>query len=135
MSQQRLEQLSVAYSELTGSSYVEARRTILRTPTGKAIAEGRQAILYEQHTANLYCIVSELNLIETRGITTEMIQSSVEKSFKRRPATCPCKFAKATPAQKRQAKNRLRRLQKQQLKKMQSYSKDILALGRALNAD
>ncbi len=139
MSRQRLEQLSIAYSELTGSSYAEARKIILQTPTGKAIAEGRQAVLYEQHTANMYSIVSELNLVKTQMITTAMIQASVEKSFQNCPSVCPCKFARVTPAQKRQAKDRLRKrfhkLQKQQIEMSKQCAKDVRVLGRILNAD
>lgn len=141
MSRQRLEQLSMAYSELTGSSYAESRKIILQTSTGKAIAEGRQAVLYEQHTANLYDIISELNLCESKKITTTMIQLSVEKILQSAPpaSVCPNRYIKAAPAKKGKVKrcfrNRLLKLQKQQIQMNKQCANDMLSLRGILNAD
>lgn len=135
MSNKRLHQLAFAYADLTDISLPEAKKVILRTSTGKAIADGKQSVLYEQYTANLYSIVSELGIATNNEITTEMIKVSVSKATQVSPDNMKYKFSAAKPAKKRMAKRKLLQLQKRQIDKMKITSKNLLTVGRALNAD
>ena len=90
MESKRLTQLIYMFSDITGLSPDESREIILLTDTGKAVAAGNMAVMYEQETANLYSIGIELrnigchaelaNLFSTTAIVASMNKLSAKES-------------------------------------------------------
>lgn len=134
MSRKRIEQLSVAYANMMDISTFDARKIIISTPTGKAIANGSKSVLYEHHTANLYCIADELGMIGRGEVSPEMIVASVA-TIADAPAVVKYKFAAATPSQKRESHQKLVRVRQKQIRKMRIASKNLLNVGRAMDVN
>lgn len=51
------------FSDMTGESYLDSQAIIMKTETGKAIAEKNMTVMYEQQTENMYSIAMELREI------------------------------------------------------------------------
>lgn len=62
MSATRLDEIVQMYSNVTGESVASARKKILTTSTGRAIADNNVAYLYDQPTNNLQAITQELGI-------------------------------------------------------------------------
>ena len=59
--EKRMRQLMLMFSDITGKPQKEAKKIILETETGVAVAEKNETVLYEQQTENLYSIAMELS--------------------------------------------------------------------------
>lgn len=134
MSKRRIIELTYAYSLLTGVSIQESRKSILSTPTGKAILNGNRFVLYEQDTANLYNIAEELDAIRRYNISTRDIELSISKAEKIQH-NVPLKYSAACPAKKRAAKIQLIHIQKKRMDERRKRDDQIIALRRTIHAD
>ena len=77
MMNRRIEQLSVAYSHMTGETIDNSRKKILSTPTGRAIQRNDPYVMYDQQTANLFDICTEIPGVRREDISTKKIVESV----------------------------------------------------------
>ncbi|EHR31826.1 hypothetical protein GXM21_12560 (plasmid) [Megamonas funiformis] len=112
MNTTRLQQLIDMYVYITKSSTNEAKKNILSTFTGQAIANNNPAYLYEQQTNNLIDIISELPLDIQNKFSIEKIINAMEH------LKCPSMIKKnfvALPNYKQKNKKELLFLQQKNL--------------------
>lgn len=127
MTMNRLQQLINMYVYITKSSTDEAKKNILSTFTGKAIADNNPAYLYEQQTNNLIDIISELSPDIQNKFSTEKIINAMENlkySF-----SIPKNFV-ALPKYKQKNKKKLLFLQQ---KKLIEISQNMILMNKIRN--
>ena len=120
MTMNRLQQLINMYVYITKSSTDEAKKNILSTFTGKAIADNNPAYLYEQQTNNLIDIISELSPDIQNKFSTEKIINAMEN--------LKCSFS--IPKNKQKNKKKLLFLQQ---KKLIEISQNMILMNKIRN--
>ncbi len=78
MNNLRLQQLIEMYIYITGDKFDKAKKIILSTFAGRAIAKNNPAYLYEQQTNNLLDIISELPTTIQKKFSDKKIQEAIQ---------------------------------------------------------
>ena len=116
MSESRILQLSRMYADIAGISPEKAKTIIMSTYTGREIARGNSAFLYDHITANLSAISAELPDNLRKVITDQSIVKAAEK------ATCyaipkPSHITiSSAPCKKRKARSYLKKKERARIK-------------------
>lgn len=130
MAATRLDEIVQMYSSVTGESVASARKIILKTSTGQAIADNNAAYLYDQPTNNLQAITQELGVDIQRKFPKSVIVKAYRNIKKPTVQEMPTHkvifITAARPDDKRKMQSRLKSQYTAKLKVTQRQKNAIL---------